>query len=57
MSNITVSHLSRFDYSQLSNPSGLLSLLAYALQPQHQHSRQWVGAISLLLQRGGVAHG
>jgi hypothetical protein len=30
-----------------------ISLLAYSLR--HQHSRQWVGAISAILARGEVA--
>jgi hypothetical protein len=35
---------------------GLARLLAYARQPEHQHSRQWVSAILTILSRSEVAH-
>jgi hypothetical protein len=32
---------------------GLLQLLAYALHPQHTHSRQWVNALLTRINRQG----
>lgn len=52
----SISRPSTSVYSQISKRSALLSLLAYALQPQHRHSHLWIGALTLLLQREGDQH-
>jgi hypothetical protein len=50
-----IPHPSTLVYPQISKPIGLLTLLRYATR--HEHSRQWVAAIHLIMRQKGWTHG
>jgi hypothetical protein len=49
-----IPHLVNPVYRHNAKSLGLRYLFRYALMPGHEHSRQWLGPLTLLLQRGGA---